>query len=43
MSLVDGEEAGVYCWPRSIITAFYGITFGRNNYVQVERTTSGGA
>lgn len=41
--LADGQEASVYCWPRSIISALYGIAFARDNYVRIERTASGGS
>jgi hypothetical protein len=36
MTLDPGAEIRLLCRPRSIFTAFYGITFGRNNYVQLE-------
>jgi len=33
------SETRLTCRPRSIWTAIYGITFGRGNYVQLERTS----
>jgi len=36
MDLPPGSEAQLLCRPRSLLTAFYGITFGRKNYVRLE-------
>ena len=33
----QGSETRLICRPRSIWTAIYGITFGRHNYVHLER------
>lgn len=36
LDLDPGAKARLYCRPRSLLTAFYGISFGRTNYIQVE-------
>lgn len=36
VTATDGAELRLRCRPRSLVTAFYGITFGRSNYVQLE-------
>lgn len=40
MSLDPGAEAQLLCSPRTALTALYGITFGRNNYVRLEPAQS---
>lgn len=37
LTLQPGDEAKLRCRPRSAFTALWGITFGRNNYVRLER------
>lgn len=36
MDLSLGQEAQITCRPRTILTVFYGVTFGRDNYMQLE-------
>lgn len=36
LSVSPGTEACLFCRPRSVLTAFYGITFGRDNYIHLE-------
>lgn len=31
-----GSEARLVCRPRSVVTALYGLTFGRHDYVRLE-------
>jgi hypothetical protein len=35
MDLTPGAEKHLICRPRSLLTAFYGIIFARDNYVQL--------
>lgn len=37
--MVDaGSEIRLFCRPRRLLTAFYGLTFGRHNYILIEIT-----
>jgi len=36
MNLDPGSEGQLLCRPRSLLTAFYGITFGRDTYIHLE-------
>jgi hypothetical protein len=36
LSLAEGTEARLFCRPRRLLTAFYGITFARDDYVRLE-------
>jgi len=38
MALSPESEAHFVCRPRSVVTALYGITFARDNYVHLEAT-----
>jgi hypothetical protein len=38
VNLQPGDRANFCCRPRSLLTALYGITFGRKNYIQLELT-----
>lgn len=34
---LDAEsKVQLSCRPRTVLTAFYGVTFGRNDYIQIE-------
>lgn len=34
-----GTEAQLRCSPRSLVTVLYGISFGRDRYMRLERST----
>lgn len=36
IALKTGETVRVCCRPRSLATAFYGLTFGRHDYVHLQ-------
>jgi hypothetical protein len=36
LDISSGTEVRLVCQPRNILTALYGITFGRNNYIQLD-------
>lgn len=36
LTLDAGSEARILCRPRSVLTGLYGVTFGRNNYMQLQ-------
>jgi deferrochelatase/peroxidase EfeB len=38
----SGDERRLACRPRSILTALYGITFGRDNYIRVDEVAPRG-
>jgi hypothetical protein len=35
-NLQEGAKAQLRCWPRGPLSALYGITIGRNNYMRLE-------
>jgi hypothetical protein len=36
LDLASDSQAQFYCRPRNPLTALYGVTFGRNNYMRLE-------
>jgi len=39
LDLAPGNAAQVDCRPRTMLTAFYGVTLGRNSYIQLDVKT----